>query len=54
MPSAWRRCFPGCRSRRMGVVVKGDTIELKGLRQAPVLAFSRIDAKAAWKSTLQF
>jgi phosphoribosylformylglycinamidine synthase len=40
--------------RRIGVVVKGDTIQLKGLRQAPVLAFSRIDAKAAWKGTLQF
>ena len=40
--------------RRIGTVVKGDAIQLKGLRQAPVVMLSRIDAKAAWKSTLQF
>jgi phosphoribosylformylglycinamidine synthase len=40
--------------RRIGAVVKGDTIQFKGLRQAPVVTLSRIDAKAAWKSTLQF
>jgi|WetSurMetagenome_2_1015567.scaffolds.fasta_scaffold00267_12 phosphoribosylformylglycinamidine synthase subunit PurSL len=40
--------------RRIGTVVKGDGIQLRGLRQAPVVMLSRIDAKAAWKSTLQF
>ena len=40
--------------RKIGTVVKGDAIQLRGLRQAPVVMLSRIDAKAAWKSTLQF
>jgi phosphoribosylformylglycinamidine (FGAM) synthase-like enzyme len=39
---------------RVGTVVKGDMITVAGLEQAPVLGLSRIDAKAAWKSTLQF
>jgi phosphoribosylformylglycinamidine synthase len=39
---------------RIGAVVKGDMITVTGLTQAPVLGLSRIDAKAAWKSTLQF
>ncbi len=40
--------------RRIGTVAKGDTIQFKGLRSATVASLSRIDAKIAWKSTLQF
>jgi phosphoribosylformylglycinamidine (FGAM) synthase-like enzyme len=39
---------------RIGAVVKGDMIRVTGVKQTPVLSISRIDAKAAWKSTLQF
>ena len=46
--------FSGLPFKRIGTVVKGDTILFKGLRQAPTVALSRIDAKSAWKSTLQF
>lgn len=38
----------------IGVVTKGDVIAVKGLDRKIVLSCSRIDAKAAWKSTLQF
>jgi len=46
--------FKGLPLSRIGAVVKGDMIQVMGLKQAPVLSLSRIDAKAAWKSTLQF
>ena len=39
---------------RIGGVTKGDAISVTGLSGKVVLACSRIDAKAAWKSTLQF
>jgi phosphoribosylformylglycinamidine synthase len=38
----------------IGTVTKGDAITVKGLKNKIVLSCSRIDAKAAWKSTLQF
>ena len=38
----------------IGTVTKGDTIAVKGLTNKIALRCSRIDAKAAWKSTLQF
>ncbi len=39
---------------RIGSVVRGDTISFKGLAGSEVVSVSRIDAKAAWKSTLNF
>jgi phosphoribosylformylglycinamidine synthase subunit PurSL len=38
----------------IGTVTKGDAIAVKGLTNKTVLSCSRIDAKAAWKSTLHF
>ena len=40
--------------RRIGIVMKGDQIRITGLGGKTVVGLSRIDAKAAWKSTLQF
>ncbi|MGB7568440.1 MAG: AIR synthase-related protein [Chitinivibrionales bacterium] len=38
----------------IGAVTKGDAIAIKGLNNKIAVSCSRIDAKAAWKSTLQF
>jgi phosphoribosylformylglycinamidine synthase subunit PurSL len=46
--------FAGLPLSRIGTVTKGDMVHFKGRKQVPVLSVSRIDAKAAWKSTLQF
>jgi phosphoribosylformylglycinamidine synthase II len=46
--------FAGLPLSRIGTVMKGDVIHVTGRRQKPVLSVSRIDAKAAWKSTLAF
>jgi phosphoribosylformylglycinamidine synthase subunit PurSL len=46
--------FSGLPLRRIGVVTKGDLIRIQGLDGTTVISLSRIDAKAAWKSTLQF
>jgi phosphoribosylformylglycinamidine synthase len=46
--------FAGLPVARIGTVTKGDMVHVKGRKQKPVLSVSRIDAKAAWKSTLQF
>ena len=39
---------------RIGSVVRGDAISFKGRAGSEVVSISRIDAKAAWKSTLNF
>jgi phosphoribosylformylglycinamidine synthase II len=46
--------FSGLPLKRIGIVTKNDLIQIKGLKQSTVVSLSRIDAKAAWKSTLQF
>ncbi|MBD3391922.1 MAG: phosphoribosylformylglycinamidine synthase [Chitinivibrionales bacterium] len=39
---------------RIGQVTRGDSITFRGLEGATVLSVSRVDAKGAWKSTLNF
>jgi phosphoribosylformylglycinamidine synthase len=39
---------------RVGRVTRGDIISVRGFDGTTVLSMSRIDAKAAWKSTLDF
>jgi len=46
--------FSGLPFSRIGIVAKGDMMQVKGRKKNPVLSLSRIDAKAAWKGTLQF
>ena len=46
--------FPKAPCACIGTVTKGDVIAVRGLNNKIVLNCSRIDAKAAWKSTLQF
>jgi phosphoribosylformylglycinamidine (FGAM) synthase-like enzyme len=46
--------FEGLPLARIGAVVKGDAIRIDGLDGSEIVNMSRIDAKAAWKSTLNF
>jgi phosphoribosylformylglycinamidine synthase len=48
------KMFAGLPLRRIGAVTRGDMVHFTGRKQKPVLSVSRIDAKAAWKSTLPF
>jgi phosphoribosylformylglycinamidine synthase len=46
--------FESMPAKCIGKVVKGDMITVTGLDGTTVLSLSRIDAKSAWKSTLNF
>lgn len=46
--------FAGLPFARIGTVRKGETVEVTGLKRKRALAVSRIDLKAAWRSTLDF
>jgi phosphoribosylformylglycinamidine synthase len=39
---------------QIGTVVKGDLIEVKGLKSGTALSVSRLNLKSAWKKTLDF
>jgi phosphoribosylformylglycinamidine synthase len=46
--------FAGLDCSPIGFVTKGDAVSVTGLGGGAAIACSRIDAKSAWKSTLQF
>lgn len=52
--SHFEQCLDGSACKCIGKVVKGDHIMFMGLKGQIALKVSRIDAKAAWKSTLQW
>ena len=51
---AFTQLFAGLPVARIGTVRKGETVAVKGCGSADAFTVSRIDLKAAWRSTLDF